>query len=68
MNFNNHNNMNNRTVLVTGGTGFLAINTILQLLQQGFIVRTTLRSLNRLESFKFIKAFKLQDILQFVLP
>ncbi|QRY55998.1 SDR family oxidoreductase [Sphingobacterium siyangense] len=39
--------MNNQTVLVTGGTGFLGVNTILVLLGQGFTVRTTLRTLSR---------------------
>ena len=34
-------------VLVTGGTGFIAIHTILLLLHKGFKVRTTLRNLNR---------------------
>ncbi|SFI05138.1 SDR family oxidoreductase [Halpernia frigidisoli] len=34
-----------RTVLVTGGTGFVGIHTILQLLQRGYKVKTTLRSL-----------------------
>ena len=34
-------------VLVTGGTGFVGVHCILQLLQQGYQVRTTLRSLNR---------------------
>lgn len=34
-----------KTVLVTGGTGFLGIHTVLQLLQQGYEVKTTLRSL-----------------------
>lgn len=34
-----------KTVLVTGGTGFLGVHTILQLLQQGYKVKTTLRSL-----------------------
>jgi nucleoside-diphosphate-sugar epimerase len=34
------------TVLVTGGTGFVGIQIILQLLQQGYQVRTTVRSLN----------------------
>ncbi len=37
----------NKTVLVTGGTGFLGIHIILQLLQQDFNVKTTLRSLSK---------------------
>ncbi|MBC6112794.1 aldehyde reductase [Pedobacter sp. CCM 8938] len=37
--------MKNQTVLVTGGTGFVGIHTIVQLLQQGYLVKTTLRSL-----------------------
>lgn len=41
-------NLNNSTlVLVTGGTGFVAAQAILQLLQKGYRVRTTLRSLKR---------------------
>ncbi|RIV18629.1 aldehyde reductase [Fibrisoma montanum] len=39
--------MNNQTVLVTGGTGFVGIHTILQLLQQGYTVKTTLRTLSK---------------------
>ena len=38
---------NMETVLVTGGTGFVGIHTILQLLQKGYKVKTTLRNLNR---------------------
>jgi nucleoside-diphosphate-sugar epimerase len=38
---------NNQLVLVTGGTGFVGIHCILQLLQQGYRVNTTLRSLKR---------------------
>jgi nucleoside-diphosphate-sugar epimerase len=39
--------MNNELVLVTGGSGFIASHCILQLLQSGYRVRTTLRSLGR---------------------
>ena len=35
------------TILVTGGSGFIAGNTILQLLAAGYKVRTTVRSLSR---------------------
>jgi nucleoside-diphosphate-sugar epimerase len=42
--------MNNQTVLVTGGTGFVGIHCILQLLQKGFSVNTTIRSLAKKES------------------
>lgn len=44
------------TVLVTGGTGFLGVHTILQLLQQGYEVKTTLRSLVKKDSI--IKALE----------
>ena len=37
----------NGLVLVTGGSGFIGSRCILQLLDAGYIVRTTLRSLNR---------------------
>ena len=40
-------NNSNTTVLVTGGTGFVGSHIILQLLQQGFQVRTTLRTISR---------------------
>ena len=39
--------MSNEIVLVTGGTGFIASHCILQLLNAGYRVRTTLRSLTR---------------------
>lgn len=35
-----------KTVLVTGGTGFLGAHIILQLLQNGYNIRTTLRSIS----------------------
>lgn len=40
---------NKETVLVTGGTGFVGIHLILQLLQNGYSVKTTLRDINRKE-------------------
>ncbi|RMZ59406.1 aldehyde reductase [Chryseobacterium nematophagum] len=51
------------TVLVTGGTGFLGVHTILQLLQQGFEVKTTLRSLAKKDSI--IKALEEEGITDF---
>ncbi len=36
-----------RPVLVTGASGFVALHTIIQLLQQGYKVRATLRTLSR---------------------
>jgi len=40
---------NGKKVLVTGGTGFVGVHCILQLLQEGYEVRATLRTLNRKE-------------------
>jgi dihydroflavonol-4-reductase len=39
--------MNNGLVLVTGGSGFVAVHCIVQLLNAGYRVRTTVRSLKR---------------------
>ncbi len=39
--------MSGETVLVTGGSGFLGVHSILQLLNAGYRVRTTVRSLKR---------------------
>lgn len=39
--------MTQQRVLVTGGSGFIAGHCILQLLEQGYLVRTTVRSLRR---------------------
>lgn len=52
-----------RTVLVTGGTGFLGVHTILQLLQQGYEVKTTLRSMAKKDII--IKALKEGGITDF---
>jgi nucleoside-diphosphate-sugar epimerase len=38
---------NSEKVLVTGGAGFVGIQCVLQLLQQGYMVKTTLRSLSK---------------------
>lgn len=40
-------NNQNTTVLVTGGSGFLGSHTILQLLEKGYRVKTTVRSLDK---------------------
>ena len=39
--------MSNELVLVTGGTGFVAAHCIAQLLERGYRVRTSIRSLTR---------------------
>lgn len=41
--------MNNKeqTILVTGGTGFVGTQCILQLLEKGYTVKTTVRSLSK---------------------
>ena len=39
--------MSSEQVLVTGGSGFIGVHCILQLLQAGYRVRTTVRSLSR---------------------
>lgn len=42
-----HGVMTQQRVLVTGGSGFIAGHLILQLLEHGYLVRTTVRSLHR---------------------
>ena len=41
------NENNEKTVLVTGGTGFVGVHCILQLLQKGYKVKTTVRGIHR---------------------
>ncbi|WP_413666613.1 SDR family oxidoreductase [Mucilaginibacter sp. Mucisp86] len=41
------NSNSNTQVLVTGGSGFIAVHYILQLIEAGYKVKTTVRSLNR---------------------
>ncbi|WP_300558727.1 aldehyde reductase [Companilactobacillus sp.] len=48
----NTTNNQKQLVLVTGGSGFIAVHIILQLLQQGYAVRTTVRSLKRIDNIK----------------
>ncbi|GAB4018937.1 aldehyde reductase [Spirosoma migulaei] len=55
--------MDNQTVLVTGGTGFVGIHTILKLLQKGYTVKTTLRSLAKKEAI--VHALKESGIVDF---
>ena len=40
------------TVLVTGGSGFVGSYCIIQLLKEGYTVRTTIRSLDKIDSLK----------------
>lgn len=46
------NSNNNQLVLVTGGSGFIAVHCIAKLLEQGYAVRTTLRTLSRQDEVK----------------
>ena len=39
-------------VLVTGGSGYIAVNIILQLLEKGYAVRATLRNMTRQNEVK----------------
>lgn len=50
----------NPTVLVTGASGFIAMHCVLQLLEQGYRVRGTLRSLSREPYLRDIFSSKVQ--------
>jgi nucleoside-diphosphate-sugar epimerase len=57
-----------KPILVTGASGFLAIHTIIQLLEQGYKVRGTLRSLSRESEVRetIAKYVRANDRLEFV--
>lgn len=44
--------MKKELVTVTGGSGFIAVHIILQLLEQGYAVRTTMRSYSKIDLIK----------------
>lgn len=48
--------MKKELVLVTGGSGFIAVHIILKLLNQGYLVRATLRTLSRQDEVKSMLA------------
>ncbi len=48
--------MTQQRILVTGGSGFIAGHIILQLLERGYLVRATLRSLGREDSVRQVLA------------
>ncbi|MGF2941325.1 SDR family oxidoreductase [Enterococcus xiangfangensis] len=55
--------MTNELVLVTGGSGYIASNIILQLLGQGYRVRTTVRSTAKINHVKkIIRAGGIEDL------
>lgn len=57
-----------KSILVTGASGFVALHTIIQLLQQGYKVRATLRTLSREAEVRKIigKYFEINDSLEIV--
>lgn len=48
--------MDNELVLVTGGSGFIAVHIIVRLMSQGYRVRTTLRTISRQDEVKSMLA------------
>lgn len=54
---------NSDVVMVTGGTGFVGMRIVLQLLQQGYSVRTTVRNIKSKK--KLIAALRSNGIMTF---
>lgn len=48
--------MSQQRVLVTGGSGFIAGHVIVQLLEQGYLVRSTIRSLDKEAAVRAVRA------------
>ena len=48
--------MSGERVLVTGGTGFIGSHAIVQLLEAGYRVRTTVRNLSRADDVRALAA------------
>src|ERR1700675_198703 len=57
--------MSDEQVLVTGGSGFIAAHCILQLLDRGYRVRATVRSLDREPSVRAMLKSAADDRLSF---
>ena len=58
---------NQKTVLVTGSSGFIGSHIVIQLLEKGYAVRGTVRSLDRTDSMKQMISYKAKiDDLSFV--
>ena len=47
-------NTNKKTILVIGGSGYIAMFIMIALLKKGYRVRATLRTMSRLEEVKKI--------------
>lgn len=58
--------MKKELVLVTGGSGYIASNIIIQLLEQGYAVRATVRSLEKIDRVKkIVRAGGIENLADF---